>query len=87
MSAAGLPETRALDARCCVACAHWAPRETPAWAAREGMAVCILKRTKAVTMSSWAKCDRFMPAPDAKFQERLAYLRARGVRRVLSAAE
>lgn len=42
----------------CQTCRHWLPRETPPWAARQGMAICALKQTKAVTMSHWLSCRK-----------------------------
>lgn len=63
----------------CATCRHWLPRETPAWAARMGMACCAVKNTKAVTLAHWRSCASYSTAPADELQRRGDLLASLGV--------
>lgn len=58
----------------CATCRHWLPRETPAWAARMGLACCALKNTKAVMLSHSRSCECFAAVPVDQQQKRTMWL-------------
>jgi hypothetical protein len=58
----------------CGTCNHWLPRETPRWAVREGMAVCALKRTKAVTTAHWHACPKHQPIEGSRADARAVFV-------------
>lgn len=58
----------------CATCHHWLPKETPRWAALMHMAVCALKRTKAVTMAHWTSCPRHQQATPKVVDARTVWL-------------
>lgn len=63
----------------CLNCTHWEAKGVPRYAADMGMAFCLAKRTQAVTLSHWASCNQWQPATPASVDQRVAWLKRRGI--------
>lgn len=63
----------------CLTCAHWEASGVPAYAADMGMAFCLMKQTRAVTLAHWRSCPQWQQAKPAAIDQRTAWLKRRGV--------